>query len=313
MWTGRLVACALAMSVAFVSPIAQADDIRASPAERETARKLMDQGVAYRDRGDYASALRSFQAADAIMNVPTTGFEIARTALEMGRLLEAQRVALRVAALPASPTEPAPFKEAREKARALARELDTRIPTLEVELHGFAPDTVVTVDGVPLDPKGRTRIDLGPHQLSAGSGAQAVVQRIVAVEGEIKRVTLTARPTQGWSPPLEKKSGAPVLVIGGFSLSIIGAATGTVAGVLALSKRSDLGDRCPDDRCPRSVYSSRDFRDDLDTGRTMATMSTIGFVAAGVGLAVAVVGLALPSRSNAQIAISDRAVLGGTF
>src|SRR5262249_49902102 len=55
-----------------------------SASDRETARALMAEGRERRDAGDLAAALKSFQTADSIMHVPTTGLEVARTLDKMG-------------------------------------------------------------------------------------------------------------------------------------------------------------------------------------------------------------------------------------
>ena len=49
-----------------------------SEADKDTARKLFDEGKTRRDRGDIAGALESFKGADAVMNVPTTKLAVAR-------------------------------------------------------------------------------------------------------------------------------------------------------------------------------------------------------------------------------------------
>src|SRR5262249_27770672 len=50
-----------------------------SAVDRESARAYMAEGRQKRDAGDLKAALRAFQAADAVMHVPTTGFEVAKT------------------------------------------------------------------------------------------------------------------------------------------------------------------------------------------------------------------------------------------
>ena len=61
-----------------------------SPAERETARSLMVDGDRLRSAGDLQSALARYQAAHAIMNVPTTGLALAETQAALGLLVEAR-------------------------------------------------------------------------------------------------------------------------------------------------------------------------------------------------------------------------------
>jgi hypothetical protein len=95
----RLVALALATCVLGTSAIALAEP---TAAERETARGLMTQGRSQRDAKDYRAALQSFQAADAIMRVPTTGYEVAKTLELMGQLVEARDTLVRTLRIPSS-------------------------------------------------------------------------------------------------------------------------------------------------------------------------------------------------------------------
>src|SRR5690242_13508597 len=84
-------------------------------AEKETARNLMQEGRDLRDKKDLKGALQRFQAADQLMGVPTTGYEVASTQVALGLLVEARETLNRVSRLPAQAKEPAPFREARQK------------------------------------------------------------------------------------------------------------------------------------------------------------------------------------------------------
>src|SRR4051794_22145874 len=68
---------------------------------KETARGLMTEARDLRDKNDLRGALSRFQAADAIMRVPTTGLEVARTEAALGLLVEARDTIHRVLAIPA--------------------------------------------------------------------------------------------------------------------------------------------------------------------------------------------------------------------
>ena len=65
----------------------------------------------------------------------------------------------------------------------------------------------------------------------------------------------------------------------GVAIAGAGLATGGITAVLASKKKSDLN--CPSDRCSPSQ------RDDVDAYNQMLTISTIGFVTAGAGVALA--------------------------
>ena len=71
----------------------------------------------------------------------------------------------------------------------------------------------------------------------------------------------------------------------GVVVGVAGVAAGTVGGIASLSKKSALESQCLDKICGPSSYGT------YDAANTYATLSTVGFVAAGAGAAVAVVSL----------------------
>jgi hypothetical protein len=80
-------------------------------------------------------------------------------------------------------------------------------------------------------------------------------------------------------PRARNNTAAYVLLgVGGAGLAL-----GGIFGLMAISKKGDL--ECPDQQCPPG-----DETDKLDSARTFATVSTIGF---GVGLAGSAVGTIL--------------------
>jgi hypothetical protein len=85
-----------------------------------------------------------------------------------------------------------------------------------------------------------------------------------------------------------RTAGYVLLGVGGAGL-VIGSAT----GLLALSKRSSLNSRCVDGKssCPPDAQS------DIESMKSLATVSTVGFAVGGVG---AVVGLILVTSSRAS-------------
>jgi hypothetical protein len=84
---------------------------------------------------------------------------------------------------------------------------------------------------------------------------------------------------------------------------------------MALSKSSTVKNECSGLSCPS------DAKSDVDSGRTLATISTIGFIAGGVGVATAAIGYFVLSKPDASAAglyvrafASPRAIgLDGTF
>jgi hypothetical protein len=306
----RRTVAALAALVSLLS--AAAAHAEPTSADRETARTLMQQGREAREKGDLKEALKRFKGADDIMHVPTTALEVARAQVALGQLVEARDFIAEIRQIPAKPNEPTPFKEARKKADDLDASLNGRIPSLRISVTG-APDgaePTVSVDGVALPASARDlprNVDPGHHvvavkvatKTAVGEGSQEVDVR----EGEQKPVevalTMTAveqpapppaatEPPQPETPPPPTHSHSPtVLTWAGVGLGGVGIVAGTVSGILTLSKKSALKSECG----PSNVCTTGTATSDLSSANSFATVSTIGFIVAGVGAGVAVVTL----------------------
>ena len=175
----------------------------------------------------------------------------------------------------------------------------------------------VTVDGLPLaeslDGKA-LQIDPGSHEFTfTVAGQPPVTQTYVLREGQKERhepLVLGAPPAQLATPPqppplspapapapVRSESGGlgtqRVAALAAGGVGVAGIAAGAVFGMLASSKWSqaerDCGPACPADAPARGEESD---------ARTRATVSTVGFVVGGAGLAAGVV-LWLTSRPAA--------------
>jgi hypothetical protein len=79
--------------------------------------------------------------------------------------------------------------------------------------------------------------------------------------------------------------------VGGAAL-IMGAATGGVA----LSKHSALAEKCPSGHCPSDKQSA--YQSDVDSYKTMGTVSTVGFIAGGVLAATGIILVATSPKAK---------------
>lgn len=264
-----------------------------SAAEKETARGLVRTGRVKLERGDLEAALADFRAAHEIMNVPTTGLELGKAQAKLGMLVEALDTLLAVTRMPVTRGEPLAFRRARIEAGKLAQELGPRVPAVRLKLTGEAAgDAVVSIDGQALPPQlvgSPYKVNPGVHQVlaTAAGGAEARAQ-IHLDEGQAREVVLNLVTPAPAKPEPQAESETHPLVWAGLGLAGLGAVAGSITGGLALSKHADVAIRCPGGQCPPETH------DDLSAGLTLGTVSTIMFVAAGVGAAAAVVGLFLP-------------------
>ncbi len=297
-----------------------------SPAERETARQLMDDGYALRAKNDLKGALARFEAADQIMHVPTTGFEVAHTQVPLGLLVEARDTIARIRLIPAKPGEPAPFKDARAKAEQLDASIVGRVPRLTVVVHG-APSghtLSLSIDGaaVPAAVIGLSReVDPGHHVIVVSAeGAEGRAEGSVQ-EGETKSLDVTLVPTGSpaaaavspgpaagdsnaeapATPRISHSPDALTYVSGGVAGA--GLIVGAVTGAVSWSKTSSLSSACPGHACPPASFSA------YDSANSLATVSTISFVAAGVGACIAVISMVVGHEDKSGATSSSAAQL----
>ncbi len=317
----RRLAAAVGLALVLGAGLAHAEP---TAADKETARRLMQEGRGKRDANDLQGALKSFQAADAIMQVPTTGLEVARTEIALGQLVEARDKLLTIVRSPQVAGEPKPFLEARAAAKQLGADIEPRIPTLTITLRnvpsGATPE--VAVDGVAIpaaalqEPRA---VNPGYHLVTAAAGGANGRAEVSVPERGTKEVVLelpapspagaepstAPPPAQPEPPPKPAGSRGHTLAYVGFGIGVAGIVAGSITGYLALSSfNSAKSNGCIDNRCPPSTYG------DLDNASTMATVSTIAFAVGGAGVVAGVIGLFVGKPSGEAKAAAHA---GATF
>lgn len=323
----RLFSASLLAALLAVSSVASAEP---TAADKETARGLMSEGRADRDKGDLKAALKAFSGADALMHVPTTGLEVAKTQAALGLLVEARDTALRVSRTPAPPGEPVPFKQARDAASAMNDDLESRIPSLTVTVKNV-PDgatAAVTIDGasVPSEALGEPRkLNPGHHVIVAKAGGADGKQEVDLAEKDRKQVAIelpaapaaaaagtdapagtTDTPAGADQAESTGKSGfSKVLVFGGFGVAGAGVIAGTITGILSMSKTNSIKSSplC----VGNPLVCGPGESSDLNSAKSMATISTVSFIAAGAGAVLGVVGLLTGNSSSAASTAPEKA------
>jgi hypothetical protein len=273
-------------------------------ADKETARSLLTEGDRKRDANDLRGALDDYQAADAIMGVATTGIEVARTEERLGMLVEARDIALRIARLPVSSTEPRAFRQARAAAERLAAELALRIPSIRVAVRG-APAERVTLqfDGAAI-PKAAAamprKVDPGEHVVVAyADGYERATAELSVEERETRDVELSLAPSKEGprepprsvappppaAPDREPANSptSPFVYIGG-SVAAAGLAVGTIAGIAELGQKSKAQTTC-------SRWGDIECAAAYDSAHDLATISNLSLGIGALGAAVAIFAL----------------------
>lgn len=308
--TLRLRAAALSLALCLAPAAARAD---ISDADRATARALAFEGQDALDRRDYAVAYDRFSRADAILHAPTLLIGAARALVGLGRWVEAQEAYGRIVREGVPAGAPEQFSLAIEEARRELQALTPRIPSVTVVVKGPSSATV-TIDNAPIPAAAigaRRPADPGEHVIRASApGHTSGEAKVTLAEGANETVTLELQPAAAPDGAGGSPGGAPDQVSAGggssrktlafVALGVGGAGLilGGVTGALALGKHGELEDACTlgnGTGCPPAQ------QDNLDSYHTMGTLSTIGFIAGGVGVTAGVVLLVTaPSSAPAQ-------------
>lgn len=203
----RALGVFLGIALLSVSPLGAAGEPTA--ADKETARNLMKEGDSKFAAKDYAGALKAYQAAHAIMQVPTTGLPLAKAQIEKGLWVEARDTLLSVSRFPKDPNEQSAFNKARDEATQLSQKLIDRIPQVIITLEGVSDPSSITVQvdgvGIPNAALGTPRkVNPGAHVIAAsGSGYKTATANVTLTEGESEKVLLKMVPGEekAVSPP----------------------------------------------------------------------------------------------------------------
>jgi hypothetical protein len=202
-FTAAFIACA-AMSLPAVG---QTD------ADRAGARAAASEGLKAFDAGRWAEALDLFGRAESLVHAPPHLLYIARAHQQLGHLVEAHEVYMRIKNENLSPDKPQAFQDAHANAVAELAVLEPTIPNVKIVVGGAPQGSVsVLVDGSPMNSAliGIAHpIDPGPHtfQATATGLASSPVSVTVQKAGNVT-VTLDLKPT-GVTGPLAVPLAAP--------------------------------------------------------------------------------------------------------
>ena len=293
-------------------------------AQEAAADALFESARVAMAKGDFAHACERFRASDKLDPAPGTELNLADCEEKRGRLASAW-VLFRMLEDKLSPSDER-FAVAHGRVEALRN----RVPKLTLGLAANAPPGVTVRDGdvelgaaafgisLPVDP--------GPHRLVVSApGFTSRTFELLLAEGEVRTLEVAPgavaparqRPLETSSKqelaPASGASGRRTLgfVLGG--VGIAGLATGAVAGVLMLGKKSTVDDGCrPDKSCTSAGL------DAAHSGRTFQIVSNVGWVVGAAALGAGayflltsgpsskpstVVALA-PNPSGAQLSLS---------
>ena len=291
--------------------VAAQEQPQGDPAVTATARVLAVEGVKLAQSDRCNEAIDKLEQAEKLHHAPIVLTRLGECYIKLGRLLagvESLRAVLREP-LPPNPSEA--LSQAYEDARNLMESTKPKLATLTVRVEGVSDTSQLslTIDGksMPAALLGAAQpSDPGERQVQvAAPGFVTASRRVTLAPGEAQTVVLTpvatphaaeearnesplaandttdagAGETQSAPDAALSPSHLPAYITWGVSAGALG--VGVAFGVMALSDKADLDQRCPNKACPPDAQKL------LDDSRTHATISTIGYA---VGLAGAAVG-----------------------
>jgi hypothetical protein len=213
--------------------------------------------------------------------------------------------------------------------------LEKRVPRVTIRLQAGAPSSArifrdeeelkAASLGVPLP------VDPGKHVVSVKVGTAEARFPFTAVESQNAEVLAVApaevatapakpevaatpaKPIEPPPPPVDKPAPGDNRTLGWALVGAggVGLAVGGITGVLALSNASKVKDTCG----PDYLTCNAESVNNASTGKTMATVSTIGFVAGAVFLGAGLYFvISSPAKTTASIAVGPTSAgLRGTF
>lgn len=277
-----------------------------SQGELDAARALGKEGVKLATSGQCVEAIEKLRPAANLFAAPTILLPLAECERKEGQLVEAVAHLKQLLAEPLEASAPPPFKAARDKAQQLLPELEPLVPRLSVTLTPSSAGAVVEIDGRRVDDLSQPLLlNPGAHRVAArAEGYRNASRSVELAEGDHEELELQLEEVRSQAPPpppddsnekprqaVPKQEESPLLAYALLGVGGLGLLTGSVLGVMALGKKSDLDDRCPSGACPSSAQS------DLDSARGLALGSTIAF---GVGVVGSALGGYLLFSSEAE-------------
>jgi hypothetical protein len=185
--------------------------------DRAGARAAASEGLKAFDAGRWAEALDLFTRAESLVHAPPHLLYIARAHQQLGHLVEAHEVYMRIKNENISPDKPQAFQDAHANAVAELAVLEPTIPNVKIVVGGAPQGSVsVLVDGSPMNAAliGIPHpIDPGPHtfQATAQGLGSSPVSVTVQKAGNVT-VTLDLKPT-GDTRPAAVPPAAPVSAV----------------------------------------------------------------------------------------------------
>jgi hypothetical protein len=282
----RLLACAVVFSASVTTAGARADDANASSADR-----LFNEANGLVQTGHYAEACPKFEQSQKLDPAIGTQFNLADCFEHVGRTASAYLLFGKVADLARETGK----VERERSARARATALEPKLAHLKVTPAPSSQQEGLELreDDRPLARSDWGRpvpVDPGSHAVSASAPGRLPWHESVKVAaGATVELTAPALARTEETPPpvaVSTWNTQKTLAVMAAGVGVVGVAVGSVAGLLSLSKHSAAEGACPSAtyhfQCPTAAGQN-----DWNSASSLGTVSTIAFIAGGVGVVAA--------------------------
>ncbi|MFO0758945.1 MAG: tetratricopeptide repeat protein [Byssovorax sp.] len=252
-----------------------------SAKDKNDARALVTDAKKAIKEKRFADAEKALRSADELDPSPQNKIDLGQVLAEQGKLVDASKVLHSVA--DAADTSPA-GKKAQDAAKKALKELEPKIPWIQVEVTGPGEGTkvVVKLDGAEVDATADIAADLGDHQVSVSAdGFQPADKSLKLTEGAHEHLSFALAPAP--SSKETKSGGTLVPGIIGLGVGAVGLGLGIGFGVMALGQTEDAKKNCTGNICSPAAA------DDISASKTSGNVSTAGFIIGGAGVAAGVV------------------------
>jgi hypothetical protein len=269
------------------------------------ARSLGLQGIKMADAGDCKGAIEKLSRAESLYHAPSILGRLGECQVQVGQVVLGTENLNRVVREQLAPNAPKAFKDAQERAKGVLNTALPKIARLTVKVDPADANTQVLVAGTPI-PSALLGVerptDPGTHEVVISAPGYLEQRTTVTLaEGGTQELAIklekdpNAVAEQPPAPPPAPIAPAPLpapaadtgpkknntLAYVALGVGGAGMIVGGITGFLALGKKSDL--ECQGNKCPLSQ------KDTLDSAKTMATVSTVGFAVGFVGIGAGVV------------------------
>jgi hypothetical protein len=317
----RFVALGLVstLTTSLVAPAAFAQD-QPQAESIAAARSLGMQGIKMADAGDCKGAIEKLSRAESLYHAPSILARLGECQVKVGQIVLGTENLNRVVREQLAATAPKAFRDAQERAKGVLSSALPKIAHLTVRVDPADAKPQVTVAGAAIPPAliGIERpTDPGTHEVVVSApGYLEQKSQVTLAEGGSQEIAIklekdpaaavattpppvatppvvTTGPTAPPADSAPKKNNTLAYValgVGGAGLVV-----GGITGFLALGKKGDLKG-CEGTKCPSNQQST------LDSAKSMATVSTVGFTVGFVGVAVGVV-LLVTGNSNSSASL----------